>query len=121
MPVITPETVQVFDILASDTPCGPARGLRFSDSGGLTQFGAFVEILPPGSRSSLCHWHAAEDEFVYMLAGEVTLWEGGVAQVLRPGRRRALPPESRRGITCRTTVGPRRGTLWWARARRRMW
>jgi uncharacterized cupin superfamily protein len=33
----------------------------------------------------LCHWHAAEDEFVYMLQGEVTLWEGGVARVLRPG------------------------------------
>jgi hypothetical protein len=52
--------------------CGPARGLRFSDTGGITQFGAFVECLPPGSRSSLCHWHLREDEFVYMLEGEVT-------------------------------------------------
>ena len=86
MPIITPETVQIETITANDTPCGPARGLRFSDSGGLTQFGAFVEVLPPGSRSSLCHWHATEDEFIYMLSGEVTVHEGGVSMLLLPGQ-----------------------------------
>jgi oxalate decarboxylase/phosphoglucose isomerase-like protein (cupin superfamily) len=39
------------------------------------QFGAFVEILQPGSRSSLRHWHSAEDEMVYVLEGRVTLVE----------------------------------------------
>lgn len=85
MPVITPETVKVEHQEVAGHPCGPAQNLRFSDSGGLTQFGAFVEVLPPGSRSSLCHWHLREDEFVYMLAGKVTLFEGGVATTLRPG------------------------------------
>ena len=47
-----------------------------SDSGGLTQFGAFVETLPPGAHSSELHWHEKEDEFVYMLSGTVTLVEG---------------------------------------------
>ena len=86
MPIITPDTVHVETITVNDTPCGPARGLRFSDTGGLTQFGAFVEILPPGSRSSLCHWHATEDEFIYMLSGEVTVHEGGVSTLLHPGQ-----------------------------------
>lgn len=86
MPIITSDTVHVETITANDTPCGPARMLRFSDTGGLTQFGAFVEILPPGSRSSLCHWHLHEDEFIYMLTGEVTLHEGGVSTLLHPGQ-----------------------------------
>ena len=86
MPIITPATVQVETITADDTPCGPTRMLRFSDTGGLTQFGAFEEILPPGSRSSLCHWHATEDEFIYMLTGEVTVHEGDSMTLLQPGQ-----------------------------------
>ena len=86
MPVFTPDTVKIDTQTAADSPCGPATLLRFSDSGGLTQFGAFVEILPPGSRSSLCHWHAEEDEMVYMLDGEVSLYENGVATPLRAGQ-----------------------------------
>ena len=46
-----------------------------SDQGGLTQFGAFIEILPPTSRSGFRHWHEGEDEMVLMLAGEVVLVE----------------------------------------------
>ncbi len=85
MPIITPDKAQIEVVTDSDTPCGPARMIRFSDTGGLTQFGAFVEILPPGSRSSLCHWHQNEDEFIYMLTGQVTVYEGGVATLLHPG------------------------------------
>lgn len=46
-----------------------------SDPGGLTQFGAFIEVLPPGAQSSFRHWHEAEDEMVVMLSGEVVLVE----------------------------------------------
>jgi len=65
---------------------GPSHSLRYSDKGGLTQFGALVETLPPGSRSSDRHWHESEDEFLYMLEGRATLIEddGGV-QELGPG------------------------------------
>ncbi|THD81566.1 cupin domain-containing protein [Aliigemmobacter aestuarii] len=66
-------------------PCGPYRALLLSDTGGLTQFGAFIEILPPGSRSSLKHWHAEEDELVHVLTGEVLLHEGAAVHHLRPG------------------------------------
>ena len=40
---------------------------------GLTQFGVNQVTLEPGSVSSLRHWHEGEDEFVYVLSGEVTL------------------------------------------------
>jgi uncharacterized cupin superfamily protein len=40
---------------------------------GLTQFGVNLETLAPGGRSSLKHWHTANDEFVYVLDGELVL------------------------------------------------
>lgn len=46
-----------------------------SDPGGLTQYGALIEVLHPGARSSFRHWHETEDEMVYMLSGEVVLIE----------------------------------------------
>ncbi|MCU0908668.1 MAG: cupin domain-containing protein [Rhodobacteraceae bacterium] len=70
---------------APDPVTGPYRARLFSDTGGLTQFGAFEETLMPGSRSSLCHWHAEEDEMVYVLSGEVTVHEAGTVTTLHPG------------------------------------
>lgn len=55
---------------------GPSTYIDYSDMGGLTQFGAFTETLSPGSKSSIKHWHAMEDEFVWMLSGTVILHEG---------------------------------------------
>lgn len=46
---------------------------RLGDAGGLTQFGVNLLHLPPGAWSSQRHWHSAEDEFVYVLSGEVAL------------------------------------------------
>jgi uncharacterized cupin superfamily protein len=69
----------------ADDICGPAWTLWLSDAGGLTQFGALVEVLQPGSRSSLRHWHHAEDELVYVLEGTVTVVEGDDETVLSAG------------------------------------
>ncbi|SNR62740.1 cupin domain-containing protein [Puniceibacterium sediminis] len=46
-----------------------------SEVGGLTQFGAHLETLDPGAQSSHRHWHEAEDELIYVVAGEVVLIE----------------------------------------------
>jgi uncharacterized cupin superfamily protein len=54
---------------------GPYRFRLLSDPGAITQFGAFIEELPPGSRSGHRHWHEAEDEMIVMLSGEVVLVE----------------------------------------------
>jgi uncharacterized cupin superfamily protein len=40
---------------------------------GLSQFGVNLLTLAPGSWSSQRHWHEAEDEFVYVLEGEIVL------------------------------------------------
>ena len=78
----------------------------YSDSGGLTRFGAFVETLVPGARSSDRHWHEAEDEFLYMLDGAAVLVEDDGEHPLAPGdacvwpagvaRRGPVPAGSRR-------------------------
>ncbi|MBI1218535.1 MAG: cupin domain-containing protein [Rhodobacteraceae bacterium] len=54
---------------------GPYRHVVLGDPGGLSQFGAHLEALPPGTRSSLRHWHEAEDEMVLMLSGDLMLIE----------------------------------------------
>ena len=64
---------------------GAFEARLYSDAGGLTQFGAFVETLQPGASSSDRHWHEQEDEMAYVLSGEVTLVEDDGETVLRPG------------------------------------
>jgi uncharacterized cupin superfamily protein len=64
---------------------GAFQLLRYSEVGGLTQFGAYVETLQAGSRSSDRHWHEEEDEFLFALSGEVTVVEEDGAHLLRPG------------------------------------
>jgi uncharacterized cupin superfamily protein len=58
---------------------------RMGRAAGLTQFGVNLCTLKPGAASSQRHWHESEDEFVYMLAGEVVLVEDGGETVLKPG------------------------------------
>lgn len=55
------------------------------DAGGLGDFGVNLLRLPPGAWSSQRHWHSAEDEFVWVLEGEVTLVSDEGEQILRAG------------------------------------
>ena len=64
---------------------GDAEDIALSDAGGLTQFGAFLEILHPGGQTSLRHWHEEEDEFLYVLEGAVTLVENDGPRPIGPG------------------------------------
>lgn len=54
---------------------GPYSEVALGEQVGLSQFGVHMERLPPESRSSFRHWHETEDEFVYVLQGEVVLVE----------------------------------------------
>lgn len=65
--------------------------LRLGDAGGLTQFGANLVILAPGAKSSLRHWHAAEDEFVMVTQGECVLVQDAGETVMHPGDCAAFP------------------------------
>ena len=68
-----------------DQPCRHRERRRLGDAAGLQQFGVNLLRLPPGSWSSQRHWHSHEDEFVYVLAGEVTLVSEAGTEVLHAG------------------------------------
>lgn len=58
---------------------------------GLTQFGVNHVTLDPGAQSSLRHWHATEDEFVYVLSGEVVLIDENGVHPMAEGAFAAFP------------------------------
>jgi uncharacterized cupin superfamily protein len=68
-----------------DQPCRERVREPLGDAAGLGQFGVNRLQLAPGTWSSQRHWHAAEDEFVYVLEGEVVLVTNSGEQVLRAG------------------------------------
>jgi uncharacterized cupin superfamily protein len=61
------------------------RRVRLGDRFGLTNFGVNITRLDPGGVSALRHWHSRQDEFVYVVEGELTLVTNAGEQILRPG------------------------------------
>lgn len=72
-------------------PCAARTRRRLGDGGGLSDFGVNLMTLPPGGWSSQRHWHSHEDEFVYVLEGELELVEDHARTVLRAGECAAFP------------------------------
>ena len=70
---------------------------RLGNAVGLNQFGVNMTTLKPGAWSSQKHWHRNEDEFVYVLEGEVTLVEDHGEVVLKPGDAAGWKADSRVG------------------------
>jgi uncharacterized cupin superfamily protein len=58
---------------------------------GLTKIGVGLTELAPGAVSALRHWHAEEDEFVYVVSGELTLVTNDGAQLLKAGMVAGFP------------------------------
>ena len=58
---------------------------RLGNAAGLDQFEVDPTTLKPGAASALRHWHAGEDEFIYVLSGEIVLLEDGGEVTLRRG------------------------------------
>jgi uncharacterized cupin superfamily protein len=56
-----------------DEPCQSKTRRRLGHAAGLTQFGVNLLELGPDAWSSQRHWHAHEDEFVFVLRGPVVL------------------------------------------------
>jgi len=71
--------------------CAQRTRRRLGDAGGLVDFGVNLMTLPPGGWSSQRHWHSHEDEFVYVLDGELTLVEDDGETVLVAGECAAFP------------------------------
>jgi uncharacterized cupin superfamily protein len=68
-----------------DEPCKAQSCQRLGRSAGLTQFGVNLTIIEAGAWSSQRHWHSDEDEFVWVLDGELTLVTDAGEETLRPG------------------------------------
>ncbi len=76
-------------------PFGERAGQRIKkalgSAGGLNDFGVNLTELPPGAWSSQRHWHTSEDEFVYVLSGELTMVTNAGEEVLYAGDCAAFP------------------------------
>ena len=68
-----------------DEPCRSRQRTRLADAAGLTQYGVNLLRLAPGAWSSQRHWHTHQDEFVYVVSGEVTLVTDAGAETLKAG------------------------------------
>jgi uncharacterized cupin superfamily protein len=80
-----------------DEPCRARERTRLGDAAALTQFGVNLLRLPPGAWSSQRHWHTGEDEFVYVVSGEVVLATDAGEEVLRAGDCAGFPANDRDG------------------------
>lgn len=74
-----------------DLPCATRMRQRLGDAGGIRDFGINLMHLPPGAWSSQRHWHSHEDEFVFILEGELILVEDEGETLLRAGDCAAFP------------------------------
>ena len=68
-----------------DEPCRARERRKLGDAAGLTQFGVNLLTLKPGVWSSQRHWHSTQDEFVWVLEGEVVLVTNDGEEVLKAG------------------------------------
>ncbi len=93
--IIDPETVGVTTGSSYPAPFADQIGARrkraLGDALGLTNYGVNLVELPPGARSSMRHWHSRQDEFVYVLDGELVLITDRGEQVLRAGMAAGYP------------------------------
>ena len=74
-----------------DAPCAGREKQRLGDAFGLADYGVNRVVLPPGAWSSQRHWHAKEDELVYVLQGEPVLVTDRGRTQLKPGMCAGFP------------------------------
>src|SRR5262245_66047852 len=79
---------------------------RLGNAAGLDQFGVNLTTLRPGAASALRHWHAKEDELVFVLEGQVVLVEDDGETLLKPGDAAGFKANSGNGhhLVNRTTA-----------------
>jgi uncharacterized cupin superfamily protein len=71
--------------------CLPREKRQLGNALGLSRIGINQTTLPPGKESSMRHWHSHEEEFVYVLAGEVVLITDAGEQTLTAGMCAGFP------------------------------
>ncbi len=88
-PALDPRTVEVVSRTDYPEPYRsrvlPRHKRGLGDALGLTRIGINATMLLPGKESSMRHWHTHEDEFIYVLEGEVVLRTDAGEQLLSAG------------------------------------
>lgn len=82
---VTPRRGSIYPTEGFRERVSPREKRALGNALGLQNFGVNLVSLGPGACSSLRHWHTRQDEFVYVLEGDVTLVTDGGRQTLRPG------------------------------------
>src|SRR3569623_2606426 len=75
----------------------PREKRALGDALGLTKIGGNLSTLFPGKEASMRHFHTQEDEFVFVLEGEVVLRTDAGEQVLTAGMCAGFPAGARAG------------------------
>ncbi len=100
MPAMKPPALDPADVAAvagSNYPqpfksrVAARRKQRLGDALGLKNFGVNLTTIPPGAVSALRHWHSHEDEFIYIVSGELNLVTNDGEQRLTPGMCAGFP------------------------------
>ena len=94
-PALDPRTIEALNRSGYPEPYRsrvlPRCKRRIGDALGLTRIGINYTLLPPGKESSMRHWHTHEDEFVFVLEGEVVLRTEAGEQLLTAGMCAGFP------------------------------
>ena len=69
----------------------PREKRQLGSALGLVKIGINQTTLPPGKESSMRHWHTHEEEFIYVLSGEVVLVTDAGEQTLTAGMCAGFP------------------------------
>ena len=97
-PALDPETVEARigsnypEPFAGDVAAREKRPL--GDALGLNNYGVNLVRIPAGGMSSERHCHSRQDEFVYVLEGELVLITDAGEQILGPGMAAGFPAGS---------------------------
>jgi uncharacterized cupin superfamily protein len=101
LPALDPETVEEKRGSGYPEPyrsrMGERAKRRLAAACGLTKVGVNLVTLGPGGQSALRHWHTLEEEFVYVLEGEVVLVTNAGEQTLTAGMCAGYPAGGRDG------------------------
>lgn len=93
---VPPRTGTIYPEPFADAYAGRLKR-ALTDRLGLSQFGVNITTLQPGAKSAERHWHAEEDEFVYILQGKPTLIDMNGKTELSPGIALGFPAGDKNG------------------------
>ncbi len=102
MPIVNPDDIEprTGSIYPTEEFRRVSEGRRkraLGNAVGLNDFGVNLVELQPGAASALRHWHSREDEFVFVLSGELTLVSDDGEHVIGAGMAAGFPANDGNG------------------------